>query len=103
MIDRGFIKWQPFNSVIPSKMILNSINKEQVVKPTLFPEEQTILSEQVKDAFYSKDKITIFYYENGQVKKVNTFISKLNTTNNTIELGGFKTISFNQIYSLKTK
>ncbi|MCM1052825.1 MAG: YolD-like family protein [Ruminococcus sp.] len=103
MIDRGFIKWQPFNSVISSKTILDNTNKEQASIPTLFPEEQLILSEQLKDAFYSKDKITILYYESGQIKNLNTFISKLNPNTNTLELGGFKTISFNQIYSLKTK
>ena len=38
--DRGFIKWQPFNSVIPNKNILDNIkNNEHISKPILFPEE----------------------------------------------------------------
>ena len=34
--DRGFIKWQPFNSVIPNKMILNSLNQNKKIAKVFF-------------------------------------------------------------------
>ena len=37
--DRGFIKWQPFNSLISNKVVLNNIKKDKIIKPDLFPEK----------------------------------------------------------------
>ena len=29
--DRGFIKWQPFNSLISNKVVLNNIKKDKII------------------------------------------------------------------------
>ena len=69
MIDRGFMKWQPFHSLTPLKDTVLDIEKQQrCTKPVLFPEEINLLNEEIMDAYYSKDFITITYYEAGKIK-----------------------------------
>ena len=42
-IERGIIKWMPFNSVISSKEVVNSILKEKSkIKMPILSEEQVI-------------------------------------------------------------
>lgn len=99
--DRGFIKWQPFNSVTSSKVILNSMTpKEKVTKPFLFPEAQMELNSKINAAFYAKDLITIKYYEQNTIKTSKVIITKLFPTSNTLELNHSKIISFNQIINI---
>ncbi len=96
--DRGFIKWQPFNSVISNTSILKSLQKEQnIIKPELFPEEQEILMNQISDAYYSKSKIKMQIYENNKIKVIETSIQKINSPSNTLVIEPNHTISFNQI------
>ncbi len=99
--DRGFIKWQPFNSVIPSSTVLNNLTKKASKdKPTLFPEEQDLICEKIKEAFYAKEMVVISYYEAGDIKNIKTFIRKLNPNFNTLVLGNYKTIAFSQIVKI---
>lgn len=98
MIDRGFVKWQPFNSLIPLKDTIKDIEREKKCgKPTLFPEEESILNESLIDAYYAKDIITITYYEAGKIKNVTSTIKKINPNSKTIELGCRLVLSFHQI------
>lgn len=98
MIDRGFIKWQPFNSLTPLKDTFLDIEKEKIEeKPILFPEETNIISEKIIDAYYSKDVISITYYEAGKIKNINATIKKIHPSAKTIELGCKKVLFFKQI------
>ena len=98
MIDRGFIKWQPFNSLINRKMVMSDLEKnKKVKKPTLFPEEIEKINEEILNAYYAKSEITIIYYENNLYKKITTLIVNINSSYKTIQFRGGKVISFNQI------
>ena len=98
MIDRGFIKWQPFNALTPSKETLKEIKeKEKCSRPTLFPEEINIINNALLDAYYSKENILITYYEEGKIKQITSTIKKINPNSKTIELGCKKILFFNQI------
>lgn len=98
MIDRGFVKWQPFNSITPLKDTILDIEKKKVCsKPVLFPEEVNVISEEVIDAYYSKEVILITYYEAGKINNITTTINKINPNSKTVELGSKKVISFKQI------
>lgn len=100
--DRGFIKWQPFNSVVPNKMILNSLNQnKKIAKPTFFPEKLEQLEELIKEAYYSKNEITITFYEQNNIKKVTTKISKIDSNQNIIYLENHKIVTFNQILNIE--
>ena len=98
MIDRGFIKWQPFNSLTNSKTVLESLkSQEKLKKPNLFPEEIAKITEEILTAYYSKSEITIIYYENTLYKKITTLIIDINRSYKTIKLKNGKIINFNQI------
>lgn len=101
--DRGFIKWQPFNSVIQSSVLLNNIaQNEHEQKPTLFPEEIESLNKELMEAYYSHNLIELTIYEENKIKKYESIITELNSSNNTIHLKNNKTIYFNQIIHLRT-
>ena len=98
MIDRGFVKWQPFNSLTPLKDTVKELEEEKaVLRPTLFPEEISLLNDEVLDAYYSGDIILITYYEAGKIKQIRSTIKKIHPNANTIELGCKKILSFKQI------
>lgn len=100
--DRGFIKWQPFNSVISNKIVLDNISKkEKYEKPTLFSEKEEIINNKIIEAYYSKSNINITIYEQNQIRNFNTKITKIHPNNNTIQLNNHKIISFNQIINIK--
>ena len=101
MIDRGFIKWQPFHSLTPLQDTIKELEEEKtVLRPTLFPEEISVLNDEVIDAYYSGDIITITYYEAGKIKQITSTIKKINPNSKTIELGCKKILSFKQILHL---
>lgn len=101
--DRGFVKWQPFNSVVSNKTILNNLNNaEKVIKPTLFPEEIEKLNEQLIEAYYSHNLIEITIYEENKIKKYKTTINKIDSNTKTIYLKNHKIIYFNEIIHIKT-
>ena len=51
MIDRGFVKWQPFNSLTPLKDTIQELEEDKkVLRPTLFPEELSLLNDEILDA-----------------------------------------------------
>lgn len=100
--DRGFIKWQPFNSVIPNKTILNQLTKKETNdKPILSPEQLENLNELIKEAYYSKSKIHLCFYEQNRTKTIEATITKINPDSNTIMLNNKKKISFYQIINIK--
>lgn len=100
--DRGFIKWQPFNSVIQSKTILNNLNQNKFQeKPILFPEELENLNKAVSEAYYAHNLIELTIYEENKIKKYVSIIVKINTNTNTIKLKNNKIISFEQILHIK--
>ena len=98
MIDRGFVKWQPFNSITPSKDTIKAIKeKEKDERPVLFPEEVSTLINTLMDGYYTKDSIHLTYYESYHIKNITSTIKKIHPSSNTIELGCGKTLYFDQI------
>ncbi len=103
MIDRGFVKWQPFNSLTPLKDTFEEIDKNKTKrKPVLFPEQVSLLNEQILNAYYSKDNIIIKYYENGKIMSVKSVIKKINPSSKLMELGCGKKLFFGQIIQVKS-
>ncbi len=100
MKDRGFIKWQPFNSLITPKEVLENTEIYEV-EPTLFPEEKEKLAELIKTAYLAQSKITMEFYENNQIKELNTYIKNIDPIYNTLKLDNGKIIAFEQIHNLK--
>ena len=98
MIDRGFVKWHAFESICPNKETLQVLEENKKCKqPVLFPEEVSILTDSLMDAYYSKDVASINYYENGKIKNITSTIKKINPNSKTIELGCGKKLFWRQI------
>lgn len=102
MKDRGMIKWMPFNSVISNKMLLNSINyeKSKIAKPIVSDEDIKELEEKIIDAYYTKENISITYYQNGFLKEITGKIKKIDKVQKLIYLNNIKLL-FSQIIKIK--
>lgn len=100
-LDRGMIKWQPFNSIIPSKEIVNQIIKEKskIKMPILSEEQKNVIEERILLSFYEKEKITLEYFYNGKIKKITDIIKKIDPIYHKIYLTE-KVILFNQIVNV---
>ena len=101
MHERGMIKWMPFNSVVSSKEIINSIlkDKSKISMPILSEEQKDVNEQKLLIAYYSKSKINISYYQNGNINLINSHIKKIDFTYHNIYFEN-KTILFDQIVSL---
>lgn len=100
-LDRGMIKWQPFNSLINGKYIVNSILKEKakISKPIISDEDQKTLEEKIIEAYYCQNKVTITYYQNGFLLKIKSKIKKIDNIYKIIYLDD-KTLLFKQILGI---
>ncbi len=99
--DRGFVKWQPFNSVFSNKEIMRLASSEKIEKPILFPEVYEELSRKIEEAYFSHDRVIITYYANNTIINIDTIILKLDKVKGLIYLEGNKAIYFNQITNIK--
>lgn len=79
MNDRGMIKWQPFNSVVSSKEMVNSLIKEKqkIKKPNISDDDKKALEGKIIDAYYMQNKIKITYYKNGYLLNTTSKIKKI--------------------------
>ncbi len=103
MIDRGFIKWKSFESLVPNKEIIKAIEENKKCnKPVLFPEEISILNDSLIEAYYNQDLIQLTYYEKGKIKIITDTIKKINPNSKIIELGCKKKLYFKQIIHLRS-
>ena len=62
MIDRGMIKWEPFNSVIPSSKVIKDVMKEKnkIKKPILSEDQLKIIEQKLIESFNSCEETNIF-------------------------------------------
>lgn len=103
-IDRGIIKWRPFESLIPSKQILQNLllEKKKITKPILSEEEIMNLESQIIEAYYNKEKIQITFYKNGLLKNIKGQIIKIDQVYKLVYLNNNLKLLFNQIIAIKT-
>lgn len=101
-IDRGIIKWAPFNSVTPSKEIINKLIKEKqkINKPILSNEQLENLQHDLLEAYNNEIKTIINYYKNGVIYKEIGVIKILDLSHERIILNNNKIIYFNQILKI---
>ena len=83
--DRGFIKWQPFNSLISNKVVLNNIKKDKIIKPDLFPEKIEQINQKLYEGFYAIDI---------------AYIVRMSLNDKTLLLSNNKIIAFSQIINI---
>lgn len=98
MIDRGMIKWEPFNAVIPSKAVIKSLTheKERIRKPNLSEDQIKEIENSILEAFNLDIEVTLSYYQNGYIYKLNSKIKKIDSLSRKIYFNN-KILYFNQI------
>ena len=71
MINRDIIKWQPFDSLVSSQKMINSIvnEKAKINKPILSSDQLNQLNDLIIEYFYEQINIIIKYYKNNNIYK----------------------------------
>ena len=100
--DRGIIKWLPFESLVSSKQVIDSIlhEKNKIKKPILSLEQQQEISEKLIKAFYEQDEVTLKIYKNGYIITLISFIKNIDYTYKKIVLNNDTKILFSQIVDI---
>lgn len=80
MIDRGIIKWQPFDSCYSCGKILKDIYKQKNRNklPTLSEDQLIELEEKILNAYHLNETISIKYFYNGSLYQKNGKINFIN-------------------------
>ena len=101
MQDRGMIKWMPFNSVINSKFLVNSIEKEKakIAKPTLSDEQTHEIENNILESMINKIPLTFKIYQAGFVKEINATVINIDPVMKKIYLDNHKYLYFREIIS----
>ncbi len=104
MIDRGIIKWQPFNSCFNTLEVMEEVNDKKARKQEMIPklsEDQLInLDSKIREAYNLKLLINIEYYYDGEIKNLIGKITSFDYLNKKIYINKCK-IYFNQILKIK--
>ncbi len=100
--DRGMIKWQPFNSLVNGKQVINTLIAERtkVRQPIISEEEENLLEEKIIEAYYCRNKVLITYYKDGYLLKTKASIEKIDSIYKTIYLSNQLKLLFKQIYKI---
>ena len=102
MIDRGIIKWQPFDSCFNSKEIISDIKREKdkINLPILSEDQIIFLNEKILNAYNLKNNVHIEYYYDGDIKILDGKINYLNIRKKELFINNIK-IYFNQILKIE--
>lgn len=104
MINRDIIKWQPFDSLVSSQKMINSIvnEKAKINKPILSSDQLNQLNDLIIEYFYEQINIIIKYYKNNNIYKTAGTIIDLNQSNKTITLNTNVKLHISQILQIST-
>ncbi len=102
MIDRGMVKWQPFNAVASGNYMINEVlkKKNKVVMPTLSEDQKELLQEKILRAYELQEVIRIKYYKNEYIYIIEGKIIEINKNNYYIGLDNDLKIFFRQIIDI---
>ncbi len=102
-IDRGFIKWLPFDSVTSTKNLLKILSSEKNIMkmPTLSEEQINNNEENVLRALHNKENVKIIYFKNNKIYRINTQIKNIQMISKKIILANNNQLYFSQIISVK--
>ena len=101
--DRGMIKWQPFDSVTSTKKMTKEIakSKNKIEMPILSEDQLIQIENNLKEAYYNSNDVTITYYFNGVLIKKNVKIKRLDYVKKQIRLSDNTLLYYKQIVKIK--
>ena len=73
--------WMPFNSVVNSKEMLDSVmaKRKKIKKPILSEDDKQILNQKLIEYFYEKEKVKLEYFYNGEIHYMEDYIKKIDS------------------------
>lgn len=101
--DRGMIKWQPFDSLTNfKKMKIDLQRKKNKKEMPILSEDQLVNIENIiKEAYFNKNKIKIYYYLNGAILNKEVKIKNIDYYKKQIILSDNTNIYYKQIINVK--
>ena len=100
MIDRGIIKWQPFNTIDNNQILKDiTVSKNRIKFPILSEDQLKIIQEKVITAYNLKNIIQINYFYDGKIWQVTGQINYLNITKKVLLINK-NSIHFSQILKI---
>ncbi len=101
IMDRGIIKWQPFNSCFNPDLVIEALNKERdkINYPTLSEDQLNVLEFKIKEAFELQIFVNIEYYYAGKIQNIAGQIIGFNINKNKILINN-QEIYFKQILKI---
>ena len=101
MIDRGIIKWRPFDSCYSSKQVVNEVKTKRlkINMPILSDDQKNSIEEKIVDAFNLQTTIKIEYFYDGFIKNEIGKINYIDKDEKKIYLNN-KSLYFKQILKI---
>ena len=101
MIDRGFIKWKPFDSCFSSQSVVKKlvIEKNKINMPILSEEQIHYIEEAIITSYHLKNNIKLKYYYDGNINYIEGKISYIDSLEKKICLKN-KSIYVSQIIQI---
>jgi len=101
MIDRGIIKWQPFDSCYSGEKVLKDLNnsKSKKVCPILSEDQLYYLEQKIFDSYHLNENVNVEYFYNGKIYKITGIIESINLQNKNIHIKNL-IIYFKQIINV---
>lgn len=102
-IDRGFIKWMPFDSVTSTKNLLKNIaQKKNIIKMPILSEEQINSNEEnILRALHNNEEVKIIYFKSSKIYRLTTKLKQIENNTKKIILANNNHLYFSQIISVK--
>lgn len=103
MIDRGMIKWQPFNSVTSGVGMVDDVidKKSKKTMPVLSEDQIMVIQDKILEAYSNKDEINVIFYLNGRFLNKRGKIIKIDKNKRKIALNTGVFVYFSQIIEIK--
>jgi hypothetical protein len=102
-LDRGILKWAPFNSVNDTQEDADKLNfhRLSIAKPQLSEDSLAELDTITKLAFESKSVVNIDFYQAGYLNQICGIIKKIDEIDHNLILLSSETININDILAIK--
>ena len=93
--QRGMKKWMPFNALEHYDDYINSTYeyKERVERPILSEEQKEEINNSL--VIYNHDEVEITYFKQGEIKKIQGIINKIDVPNQTLTINKIKILFTN--------
>lgn len=101
MSDRGIKKWAPYQSLreFGEEIRNNKTRRKKVDKPIISSDIKNEINEVLVN--YHNETLVITYFDNGEIKQVETKIKKIDCNNKSIKIDNNKIIKISSIIRLE--